>query len=182
MTDNLPALVAASAVLVAAIVSPWVAFLLSLRRFRRDRSWEREAQAYDSVIEALYRMKEILDYDLDSVARGRDVPDEVEAAHLEQYRCAKRQIIRAVQLGAYLMGADARARLQRYLLEMNQSGTAEPWFESLALGAAATSECLQQVIEIARRDLGHQSLFECTRFAFGRKRSTKNAARLDRLP
>ena len=37
-----------------AIASPWVAFVLSLRRFRRDRSWERETLAYDRVIEALY--------------------------------------------------------------------------------------------------------------------------------
>ena len=76
MTDHLPTLVAASAVLLAAIVSPWVAFLLSLRRFRRDRSWEREAQAYDSVIEALYRMKEILDFDMDSVLVAGNRPQE----------------------------------------------------------------------------------------------------------
>ena len=54
MTDNIPALIASGTALVVAIASPWVAFVLSLRRFRRERSRERETLAYDRVIEALY--------------------------------------------------------------------------------------------------------------------------------
>ena len=98
-------------------------------------------------------MKEVLDYDLDSAVRGRNVPDELEAAHLEQYQEAKREIVRAVNLGAYLMGHNARTRLQAYLSELKQGHSIDSWAESLVLSATATNTCLEEMIEIARRDL-----------------------------
>ena len=148
MTADLPTLIASATALVVAFLAPRVAFT----RFRRERAWERKLNAYDRVINAIHQLKEVLDYDFDSAVTGRDIPDDVQAAHLEQYQQAKQEVVRTANLGGYVLGAEAQQRLTDYLSQLKKDQTPD-WIESLVASAGKTDECLQDLIEIARRDL-----------------------------
>ena len=43
--------------IIIAAVSAWVTVQLSLRKFRKEKWWERKADTYSNVIEALYNSK-----------------------------------------------------------------------------------------------------------------------------
>ena len=65
-----------AAILIAA-VSSWITVQLALRRFRRERWWERKTDAYTKVIEALHNSKEFSDRHLEAAQAGREIPDDL---------------------------------------------------------------------------------------------------------
>jgi hypothetical protein len=45
-----------------ALVSSLFAVYFSLRRFRSEKWWERRAETYERIIEALYHLRRLLDH------------------------------------------------------------------------------------------------------------------------
>lgn len=154
MTEWLPALPTLTTAMVVAVVSAWVTSTLALRRFRRDKLWERKVAAYDRIVEALNAMKEVWDFDLDSEVRGRDVPDDVRRTNQQKYSEARLEVGRAINLGAYVLSKDAVSCLTDYLTRLKRPPSNDAiWFEVLADAAAATAQCLEQLTVIAGREL-----------------------------
>ena len=139
--------------LVVALLSAWVTVQLAYRRFRTEKWWERRFDTYDRIIDALYRTKVVWDNDLKAAARGSDLSNEEERDQIAQYDRAKGEIERAVVLGEYVLGSAARMRLQEYRARINQTDGSD-WLALMIDSANATSECLDDVIRLARRDLG----------------------------
>lgn len=139
--------------LVVALLSAWVTVQLAYRRFRKEKWWERKFDTYDRVIDALYRTKEVWDNDLTAAARGSNLSEEEQESQFAQYDHAKRDIERAVALGEYVLGTAARIRLKEYRRRITRTA-GEDWLQSLLDSADATSECLDDLIQLARQDLG----------------------------
>ena len=152
MADYLSLYIGPATAILVAFVSPWIAVNLSLRRFRREALWSRRVDAYDRVVGALHRMYEILQIDVDAVARNREVSEELETEQLKQFQDAKREILRTVRLGAYLVNRDAGTCLQHYLSELRKDDSLD-LFSSLERALVATETCLDKVTDIANLDL-----------------------------
>ena len=163
-------LFASAAALVVALLSAWVTVQLALRRFRTEKWWERQADAYDRVINALHEMKGFWQRQLDAAARDRDLSEDEEELLSQQYSKAKHEIDRAVDLGSYVLGNEARGRLERYQQEMKLARH-DHWVESLIAGADTSSDCLSDLIVIARREMGAADAFNwrLSRFFRGRQ-------------
>ena len=137
--------------IVIAFVSSWITVQLSLNRFRTERHWERRVKAYESVIEALYRWKIFLD---NSLRDDGKVPagefDQLSAQAIRSYQ----EIERTTDMARFLLANDeAHERLKRYR-KIFSGHSRKNSKEYVVYHLKIANSCLEDLIEIARRDLG----------------------------
>ena len=142
-----------SAIIIAA-ASSWITVQLSLRRFRTETWWERRVAAYERIIEALHHSKAFSETNLDFHYRGRKLADEYEKQLLENAWKANQEINKAIDIGSFLLGHTACKRLEKYKKEKAYASEPENWVEHLERSKMAASACLQDIIPIARDELG----------------------------
>lgn len=141
-----------TAILIAA-VSSWITVRLSLRRFRAERWWERKADAYSRVIEALHNSKAFADQHLEAGYQGRELPEDRDKELRSRVRAAQDEIRKAMDVGAFLLSEDALNRLKQYEKGAEDASGQKSWYEYLEADWAATDKCLKDMIEIAKNDL-----------------------------
>lgn len=148
--DTVATILAAVAI---SAVSSWITVQLSLRRFRAEKWWEMRVDAYRQLIEAFHDSKAFSATHLDADYEGLDVPEEADKELRARAKDAERDISRAADLAGFLLGDEVRARLQRFRREEAKATETNNWQEYLRREWEATNSCLQDVIEIARREL-----------------------------
>lgn len=134
-------------------MSSWITVQLSLRRFRAEKWWEMRVEAYKRLIEAFHDSKAFSATHLDADYDGRDVPEDADKELRARAEVAEREIARAADLSGFLLGTEVRTRLQRFRREVAKAADTHSWHEYLHGEWKATNSCLQDVIEMARRDL-----------------------------
>jgi hypothetical protein len=152
-------ILAIATAIVIAVISSWVTAYFSLRRYHSERWWDRKAEAYTAVIEALYNSKAYSDDNLNAEMRGREVSQERHKELRTQSRKANDEIQKAIDIGSFLLSEEAMKRLKRYKKEGNRASEERTWFEYLDADSAATGSCLKDMVEIAGRDLRPKTKF-----------------------
>lgn len=146
----LPAIVA----VVVGPLSAWITVKLSLRRFRAEKWWEMRVEAYRRVIEALHDATKYPEAHFDAAVEGYKISDKGKEELRFIARKASIEILRATETGALLLSSRALCRLRKYQeerMEVGHSGVDIASQYDLHLGAINT--CLNDLIDIARRDL-----------------------------
>ena len=156
MPDPILAIIAA---IVIAAISSWITVNLSLRRYHSERWWDRKADAYMAVIEALHHSKAYSDENLNAEMRKREISKERDKELRTRTRKANDEIQKAMDMGSFLLSEEAMERLKRYKKEESRASEEHTWFEYLDADLAATASCLKDMVEIARRDLRPDSRF-----------------------
>lgn len=149
------ALTAAGGILIA-VVSSWVTVRFTLRRFYSERWWEKKAEAYSSVIEGLHQMKRYYDGSAEAIERGGsfDVLTERRQAYLrEMWADGEAKVLRALDIGAFLLSNDAVRALQEYRDQVEASGHYSDILEHSLNASTEISKCLGRLRKIAKRDL-----------------------------
>ena len=139
--------------IVIAAVSSWITVQLSLKRFRSERWWERKAQAYEKIIGALHDSKAFADKHLEAEYGGRKVAEEKDKELRARSKVAHEEIEKAIDTGSFLLSDEALSRLKQYQKDMEKASDTQMWFEYLEEDLAATSNCLKDLIQIAKKDL-----------------------------
>ena len=134
-------------------VTSWVTVRLSLHRFREEKWWELRVRAYERVVDALHDSKVYSSAKIDATIQGTKSPDETNKALTDRAIKATQEIERAADLGAFLLGNEARERLKQYLIEKEEAIQIGEWMSLLEGTWAAADTCLQDIIELARQDL-----------------------------
>lgn len=150
MADILVAV--ASAIFIAA-VSSLITVQLSLRKFRTEKWWERKAGAYTEIIEVLHDSKEFSDQHLDAEQRGNEISEELDEELRANAKIANAEIRRMASVGAFLLSDEALARLAQFRKDENEASNTTSWYEHLERDWQATSTCLNDIIDIAKKDL-----------------------------
>lgn len=123
---------------------------LTLKRFFRERSWERKAAAYTVVFEALHDMLDWHGEHFDAEISGHDLPDDRKVVLKERYRKARDDVRRSIAGQAWLL--DPRVTevnaLWKELHKRRHS-----MFEELDEGYGAIANARQKVIAIAKQDM-----------------------------
>jgi hypothetical protein len=143
--------------LLAAVIVSFITARLSLRQFRSQRWWERQAEAYSSIMEKLTLLQYLLGlwYD-DALDVGR-IPEAGRDELNRRFAEAREGIIRAAAAGSYIISAtaaDALARLAK-ALEKQQGD----WFREIGEHFAAVKEAIARIRECAKKDLGKDHHF-----------------------
>ena len=139
--------------IVTTTISAWIAVPFALRRFRKERRWERKEEAYGRVLHSLAHLKDYLDVNYEAALLRKEIHEEIEADLRAKARQARKEIKVAVDLRGFLLSTEARERLARFQSEDDDASNEKSWFEYLDASLAAAQNCLEDLTEIAARDL-----------------------------
>ncbi len=139
--------------IIIASVSAWITVQLSLRKFRTERWWELKVESYKKVIEALHHSKTYIDQFMDATIEGRELPESRKEELFIQARKGLDEIIKAIDVGAFSLSERALSRLREYQREIREVKKTQDFFEYLEGEQKTTKECLDDLIEIAKKDL-----------------------------
>jgi len=139
--------------IVIAAVSSWITVQLSLKRFRSERWWERKVLAYEKIIGALHDSKAFADKHLEAEYNGRKISEEKDKELRARSKVAHEEIEKAIDIGSFLLSDEALSKLKQYQKDMEKASDTQMWFEYLEGDLAATSNCLKDLIQIAKKDL-----------------------------
>jgi hypothetical protein len=153
-TRLIDALVVLFTGIVIAAVSSWITVQLSPRRFRSERWWERKVQAYKRIIGALHDSKAFANNHLEAVYEVRELGEETIQDLRARAKTATDEIVKAVDIGAFLLPNEALSRLKQYRNEEKKAGNLDDWHGYLEADWDAADKCLKDLIQIAKRDLG----------------------------
>jgi class 3 adenylate cyclase len=136
---------------VVGVIAGFFASYRAYRDFRRQRWWERRADAYTRLIEAL---SDLVSYyraiaEADLVRADLSADRKAELDH--QWSEASRLVDRAANSGAFLLSDQVAHALRD--LEKTQSKHYESWFEHLDANYAAVREALRVAIAASKKDL-----------------------------
>ncbi len=139
----------------SAIVAFGVAFLaswLARDRAHRERLWDRKAQAFSIILEALYDFANWFDGNLEDAARHRDTNEKVEQQRIDAYGVAKDRLYRTLSKEAWLLPATVQERIE--VLEKALNERHQDWLEMLDSGSRTVAKAQADLVAIAKRELG----------------------------
>lgn len=139
--------------LIVGICTAVFSVRLALRRFHAERWWERKADAYSRIVEALYDAMEYCSARSHEEMTGEQISEDRKKELSEGYDRAFRELKKATRVGAYIISdevAEALAALEkRPRLEPKECA----WFEIFDADHEAYKETLAQVRTLAKEDL-----------------------------
>jgi hypothetical protein len=140
---------------VLAFVTSYVTVQLSIRQFREEKWWEKKEAAYSSMIDVVHRLKEYASHHYDR-GIGKIRPSEEEKQKIEEgWKTSNAEYRRLRDLATFHVSPEAVDILHRYderkNRARNESDDIIDWIEA---DLDASTECLKELIQEARRDLG----------------------------
>ena len=148
LTNVLPAM-------VVGICTALISVKLALRRYRAERWWERKAEAYSRIVEALHALMEYCSTMADddrgvrlSEQRKKELGDECHRAYLE--------LRKATGIGAYIISDEAAEVLSK--LEARPALDPDPrkhaFHEVMDADYEGYKQALGEIRLLAKQDLG----------------------------
>ena len=152
-------------ILLAVIVgflSAWAGAKFALRRFRAERWWDRKADAYRTILEALHRKKIVLQDERSRVATRKPViHDESDKEFIRKDLEAGDELRKWIDIGPFVLSPAATVLLTILVNDLNKAredaGFYGEEFDLLAVldgQIAAFDKCIRNMALIAKIDLG----------------------------
>jgi hypothetical protein len=144
-------LVAPTLTAAASFLGAWLATQFALRRFYREKTWERKTAAYSVIFEALFDMARWHDQHLTAYFRQREI-GEPEATDLrKEYQRGKLTLQRRLASEVWLLPDECKARVDRMLRKLD----VEPndWFEMLENNLGEIKSTTDDLTRMVRADL-----------------------------
>ncbi len=98
--------------LIVGVCTAIISVRLSLRRFHAERWWERKAEAYSRIVEALHNAMEYCSAMSNESLTGVEVSDDRKKQLDEAFSGAARELRKATGVGAYIISDEVAARCQ----------------------------------------------------------------------
>ncbi len=154
MEINWPTLIGNVVVgLLVAVVSARVTVYFALKRFYSEKWWERKAEAYGTIIEALHHMKNYADQHMEFEMRGSELPEDRKKELTENFKRGHGEVRKRADVGTFVICEEAVGALVALEKDLEASGNTTDWWEHLDLEYAAVSKCLKTMRDIAKEDL-----------------------------
>lgn len=142
------------AALGGGVVSAWLTYVFAWRRFRTEKWWERRAEAYERIVDALHSAKQFSDVHLERLMQGGAEPTADEDKKLrEQSKAGHDYILRAIDTGRLILPDEALERLNEYSKETARNKP-ESWHDYLNIDYGIIDRCIIDMAKIGRKDLG----------------------------
>ena len=142
-----------AAILISAITS-WITVRLSLKQFYSQKWWERKADAYSTIIEALYHVKNNTERFID-IEMGRLILTEKEKQTLiETSRKGYEEIYKAESIGAFVVSEEviqSLTKLRKKIEGIEVRGISI--IDDLSDTLSAVNDCLKEIRICAKQEL-----------------------------
>ena len=140
--------------LFVAVCTAYITVRLSLRQFHAQWWWERKAEAYSRIVEALHHGIEYCSAKTDETMTGQEISEEREKQLREEYGRATCELRKALGIGAYIISDEVAKALARLEAPPQLDPDEASFFELYDADCAAYKEALAEVRRLAKKDLG----------------------------
>ncbi|MCY3627149.1 MAG: hypothetical protein OXG88_05860 [Gammaproteobacteria bacterium] len=155
--EVLPAIVTTLGACVVAVVSTtasaWLAVPLALRRFRFEKRWEKQADAYERVLTALATTNEYFEREFEAVSTGTKITEAEKDNLYKRHKEGEREIATCIALSGFLLSVAARERLKQLQKELDDTSNEQVWDGYLYSNLGAISNCINDLSQLASEDL-----------------------------
>lgn len=141
------------AFVASGIATAVAAYNARFRKFAQQRWWERKADAYTRIIEALADLVYYHETHLLAAEERVTLSAERKADIGEFWRRGNAEVRRATAVGAFLISPDAEAALRRMWEEDGRGVPFNDWYGAVESSYDAARTCLRQVVAAAKADL-----------------------------
>ncbi|NVF15979.1 hypothetical protein [Vreelandella maris] len=135
------------------LIGAWAGVWFSLKRYRNEKWWEKKTSAYESIIEALHKIKRLRTHHLEAAETYREVPEETARRLRLESNLALEEIQRSIDIGALRVSTEAVQRLKQFQSDLVKENGARDWYSHLEIGYEAAESCIKDLISIAKKDL-----------------------------
>jgi hypothetical protein len=155
-----------TAIIINALVTIGIAIVsvkLALGRFRSERWWERKAEAYSKIVEALHTVVEYNSLMVE-VGSGTHISEEEQEVRRKEARTAYLEVKKATGMGAYIISNDASLRLKQLGKQLDKQRQSleeiekKPWVEVSEDSRKIYEDALVKIRDLAKKDLGIEKL------------------------
>lgn len=160
--------------IILAIISSWFTVQLSLRRFQKEKIWERKFEAYIKIIEALHHVKDYIAIEEDfliGIRSRENASPEYLSNSYAKYRTANDEVKKYKNIGELIISEEAVLLLNEYFKSTNVN-TSNYMDDINSIWDAATS-CLNHLVVIAKKDLNESAYTYLTRICISTVRQLK---------
>ncbi|MDP8212111.1 MAG: hypothetical protein P9X22_02315 [Candidatus Zapsychrus exili] len=126
---------------------------LSLRKFRTEKWWEKKAEAYAKIIDAIHHLKNYCEQKLNAEYEHSELSPERENELWQQYKTALRELARAIDVGSFIITNEAVEALETYQNRPELSWNENSLWSVIEHDLKYTKKCLHDFKIIAKNDL-----------------------------
>jgi hypothetical protein len=144
---------------LASFVGAWLAAQFALRRFYREKVWERKTAAYTAIFEALHQMGRWFDEHISEIALDRELPKERAAELFRESRAAEALLDRRLASETWLIPDPIRGRIADGLIDLRRAYNFSDWSDHLIHGTRAIRSLTDDLRRSVRDDLHLRSPF-----------------------
>ena len=138
--------------LFGSILGGWISAQLSLRHFYKQRVWDRRADAYSEIFEALWEMSGWYEVAIKDIEFSRDLSDTEENSRNEAYRAARKRLERRLSRECWLVSDQVETRI-RDALKFIDGDFDRQWQVMVFEGSDALWGLVRDLQGLAREDL-----------------------------
>ena len=133
----------------AAFLAAW----LANRRFKHERWWERKANAYSDLIEALHNMKWPSAEHVDAEIERRKLTKQDSEELWAEFKEARRTVWRITETSSFLISSEVLKAVQEMEVALNKAKDADTWIEHLDEQWAAIDDCVKKIKALGKKEL-----------------------------
>jgi hypothetical protein len=138
-----------------ALMLAWLTVGWALKRFQREKTWERRFNAYVDAITAMSEMRAVIGDRIDDIEFDRDPTDEMKKERTERYRMASRQLDKVIAVSGLLLKSDATRNVTTLNTRVSQAGTGQQdFYELLNCQYGVLDDAIHDIGQDAAHDLG----------------------------
>jgi hypothetical protein len=136
---------------VSALIAVWLTSHFAWRRTQNEKIWDRKANAYGAILEALSEMKAWFDVNMDDEILRREPADEVVEERRTSFATARKALRGVVGREAWLLNPAVGERMDA----MNKIIDAhyESWFDKLDASGFEVRKTITDLTALAQTEL-----------------------------
>ena len=138
---------------VGSFAGAWLAAQFALRRFYKEKVWERKTAAYTAIFEAVHDMSTWFEQHFNAMVRSRDVPKERQSELADAYQAAKKTFERRLTAETWLIPDEIRKRLDDMQCALDQLDNLQDFSKIVIDGNEIIFTSTNELRELVRKDL-----------------------------
>jgi hypothetical protein len=142
---------------VASFIGAWLAAHFALRRFYKERIWERKVAAYSAIFAALHDIETWYSKHLGAHIKDRPIPDTVQEKLRLAANTAEDELERKLATETWLIPDHCRKRIAQLTADLSKQPTSGDWVDYLTKGGWTIGTAINELRDMVRADLGIKS-------------------------
>jgi hypothetical protein len=141
--------------LLASFLGAWLAAHFALRRFYREKTWERKLDAYSAIFGALHDMYRWFSVPRNlAIGGGKALPPAEEEKLKSEYEEARANLQRRLAVETWLIPPTIANRIEASLSDLSRADEIDDWLHYMHAGNRTIAILLDDLHPAVRADLG----------------------------